>query len=365
ENNGRTYWYYDGDVSYEFGYGLSYTTFEYDNFEIDRETITPNGSFTVSTDVTNTGEVDGDEIVQVYVKTPDSPASLERPIKRLKGFKRVTIPAGQTKTVSIEIDGSDLWFWDAENEQITFDQGTYVFEIGPSSRSIHGEVEAEMHGKYKPVLKTVVAEAENLVMNPGKSTPSSVTASLSNDRFINLSEADVKFKSNNPQVATVNKSGKVSTHNPGVASITASVRYDGNTVSDSYVIKVMPDLSPKSITVNGSKITGFSAGTKAYSYLLKKDAKVPQVQATAADAKTEVEVEQAGGIPGTAVINFVDHNTNQKNTYYVNFDVKSFSDEFNGTLGSQWNWIRENESNHSLSATSGALTITSEPGDVS
>lgn len=365
ENNGRTYWYYDGDVSYEFGYGLSYTTFEYDNFDIDRETITPNGSFTVSTDVTNTGKVDGDEIVQVYVKTPDSPAALERPIKRLKGFKRVTIPAGQTQTVSIDIDGSDLWFWDAEHEQITFDQGTYVFEIGSSSRKIHGEVEAEMRGEYKPVLKTVVAEAEDLVLNPGASIPSSVTASLSNDRFIDLSNAKLTFKSNNPQVATVDKNGKVNTHNPGVASITASVTYDGNTVSDSYVIKVMPDLTPKSITVNGSKIKGFSADTKAYSYLLEEGAEVPKVQATAADAKTAVEVEQAEGIPGTAVINFVDYNTNQKNTYYVNFDVESSSDEFNGALGSQWNWIRENESNHSLSKESGALTITSEPGDVS
>ena len=90
--------------------------------------------------------VDGDEIVQVYVKTPDSPASLQRPIKRLKGFKRVTIPAGQTKTVSIDIDCSDLWFWDAENERITFDQGKYIFEIGASSKDIKGQVEAIMNG---------------------------------------------------------------------------------------------------------------------------------------------------------------------------------------------------------------------------
>ena len=68
---------------------------------------------TVQVDVKNTGSVDGDEIVQIYVKTPDSPASLQRPIKRLKGFKRVTIAAGQIKTVSIDIDCTDLWFWDS------------------------------------------------------------------------------------------------------------------------------------------------------------------------------------------------------------------------------------------------------------
>ncbi|MCX6011857.1 MAG: glycoside hydrolase family 3 C-terminal domain-containing protein, partial [Chloroflexi bacterium] len=90
--NGRTYWYFNKDVSYEFGYGLSYTTFGYSNFTISKSAITPNDKITINTDVKNTGTVDGDEIVQIYVKTPDNPASLERPIKRLKGFRRVTIP---------------------------------------------------------------------------------------------------------------------------------------------------------------------------------------------------------------------------------------------------------------------------------
>ena len=128
--SGRTYWYFNKDVSYEFGYGLSYTSFKYSNFSISKTNITPNDKVTVNVDVKNTGDVDGDEVVQIYVRTPDSPASLQRPIKRLKGFKRVTIPAGQTKSVSIDIDCSDLWFWDSKNEKITFDQGKYIFEIG-------------------------------------------------------------------------------------------------------------------------------------------------------------------------------------------------------------------------------------------
>ncbi|NSW94310.1 MAG: glycoside hydrolase family 3 C-terminal domain-containing protein, partial [Bacteroidales bacterium] len=114
--NGRTYWYFNKDVSYEFGYGLSYTTFEYSNFEISSKNITPNDKIKISVDVKNTGECDGDEVVQVYVSTPDSPASLQRPIKRLKGFQRVTIPAGQTRTVTIPIDCADLWFWDPDKD---------------------------------------------------------------------------------------------------------------------------------------------------------------------------------------------------------------------------------------------------------
>ncbi len=71
DRNGRTYWYFNKDVSYEFGYGLSYTTFEYSNFSISQNPITPNDKITVSADVKNTGSVDGDEVVQVYVRTPD------------------------------------------------------------------------------------------------------------------------------------------------------------------------------------------------------------------------------------------------------------------------------------------------------
>ena len=142
-----------------------------------KASITPNDKITVSVDVKNTGKVDGDEVVQIYVKTPDSPASLERPIKRLKGFKRVTIPAGQTKTVSIDIDCADLWFWDTEKEKIMFDQGRYVFEIGASSKDIRGQVEATMSGSYNPVLKTVVAECDKVVLRPGNTVQTSVTAS--------------------------------------------------------------------------------------------------------------------------------------------------------------------------------------------
>ena len=182
--NGRTYWYFDKDVSYEFGYGLSYTTFEFSNFSISQSSVTPNDKIAISADVKNTGSVDGDEIVQVYVRTPDSPASLERPVKRLKGFQRVTIAAGQTKKVSVDIDCSDLWFWDGEKERITFDQGKYIFEIGASSKDIRGILEATMNGTYIPVLKTVVAECGKVVLKPGDMVQTSVTAAIVRRQFL-------------------------------------------------------------------------------------------------------------------------------------------------------------------------------------
>jgi beta-glucosidase len=364
--NGRTYMYFNKEVSYEFGYGLSYTTFEYSNFSINKSSVTPNDKVTVKVDVKNTGGVDGDEVVQIYVKTPDSPASLERPIKRLKGFKRVTIPQGQTKTVSIDIDCSDLWFWDTKNKKMIYDQGKYVFEIGASSKDIKGKVEATLSGSYIPVLETVVADCEKVVLRPGNNVQTSVTASLSDDSFINTKDAKIIYKSTNPSVASVDANGKVTATGVGVTLIIVDVTFNGKTVSNSYPLKVMPDLSLKSITVNGKNIEGFNKEVKAYSYLLKSNTKIPMVKASAMISDIVVDIAQAKGVPGTAVIKFIDNITLETNTYYLNFDVQSASDEFNNpVIGKPWEWVRENTATYSLSKNAGSLTITSETGDVS
>lgn len=363
--NGRTYMYFNKDVTYEFGYGLSYTSFWYSNFRINKTHFTPNDKVTVSVDVKNTGAVDGDEIVQIYVKTPESPASLQRPIKRLKGFKRVTIPKGQTRTVSIDIDCADLWFWDTEKKHITFDPGKYVFEIGASSKNIKGTVQATLGGAYKTVLRTVVIDCDSVVLKPGDKAGTSVSATLSDDSFFDTQKAKIIYKSNRASVATVDAAGKVTAIGPGTASITATVTAGGKTFSNSVSIKVMPDLLPKFILVDGKEITGFSKDTKAYSFLLKNGEKPPMITAAALSKGIVADVEQAKGVPGTAVVRLTDKVTSETNMYYFNFDVPSVSDEFDGAVGKQWQWIRENKEAYSLSKTTGALTITSEKGDVS
>ena len=363
--NGRTYWYFNKDVSYEFGYGLSYTTFGFSNFTISKNNITPNDKITVSADVSNTGDVDGDEVVQVYVRTPDSPASLQRPIKRLRGFKRVTIPAGQTKRVSIDIHCSDLWFWDSKNKRITFDPGRYVFEIGASSKDIKGQVEANMSGSYTPVLKTVVAGCGKVVLRPGNTVQTSVTASMSDDSFYDLKNANVTYRSDDPAVASVDENGKVTAKDVGIASIFTYVTVNGKTVSNNYPLKVMPDMKLASITVNGKNISGFDAGVKGYSYLLMNGSGVPNVNATAAGNDVSVDVDQAKGVPGTAIITLTDNITLEKNVYNLNFGTKSVSDEFkSNALGKEWSWVRENPAHWSLSKKSGSLVITGEKGDI-
>ena len=363
--NGRTYWYFDKDVSYEFGYGLSYTSFEYDDFTISKRNITPYDKITITTDITNNGEMDGAEIVQIYLKTPDA-ERLGRPFKRLKGFQRVTIPAGQTKTVSIDIDCSDLWYWDEKSNNLIFDQGTYTFEIGASSKNIKGTVEAVMKGQFDTTLETVVAESDKMILQIGETAQTSVSANLINDSFISTDKTYILYKTNDPSVVSVDQNGKITAHRSGVATIFAYVTYNGTTVSDSFPIKVIPDLTPASISVNGTLLQGFDPELKAYSFLINEETSMPVVSAEAINNATGVEIEQVTSIPCTAIIRFIDYNTMEENSYYLNFDRNSVSEDFDDDrAGKQWRWIRENSENYSFSSNPGSLTITAEKGDIS
>ena len=115
---------------YAFGYGLSYTTFEYHNLEVQN---TGDTQFEVSLDVTNTGHYDGDEVVQLYLR--DEFASTAQPIQQLKKFKRVFIPKGEKRSVTFTLDADDLSIIDA-NMQRVVEPGDFTVMIGPSSDHI-------------------------------------------------------------------------------------------------------------------------------------------------------------------------------------------------------------------------------------
>jgi beta-glucosidase len=102
---GRTYRYFNGEALYPFGYGLSYTTFKYANLK-SPAAITKGKSITVSVQVTNTGKMAGEEVVQLYVANQNK--NIHAPIKALKGFQRIALKAGETKTVSFNLTAADL-----------------------------------------------------------------------------------------------------------------------------------------------------------------------------------------------------------------------------------------------------------------
>ena len=105
---------------YEFGYGLSYTTFEVSNLQLSASNVSRNGSLTASVTVKNTGDVTGDEVVQLYIHDPV--ASISQPVRRLRGFERVTLDPGETETVTFTLDKSDFGFYD--------NRGKFVVEPG-------------------------------------------------------------------------------------------------------------------------------------------------------------------------------------------------------------------------------------------
>jgi len=116
---------------YPFGYGLSYTGFEYGEPSLSSSEMEAGGSVTVSVDVRNTGSMDGKETVQLYIH--DVYASSTRPVKELRAFKKVMIPAGETKTVSFEISADDLSFYNHELEYVC-ESGDFEIMTGPNSR---------------------------------------------------------------------------------------------------------------------------------------------------------------------------------------------------------------------------------------
>jgi hypothetical protein len=174
------------------------------------------------------------------------------------------------------------------------------------------------------------------------------------------------YKSNNPAVAVVDEKGIVTAKGVGVATINAHVTINDITKSGSFPIKIMPNLSPASITVNNKAITGFNPAVTGYSFLLKNESsQAPLVYVSPADPAIMVETIQAKGVPGTASIFLTDNITVDKKEYSVNFGTKSVSDEFNNnTLGTQWNWIRENKNDWSLSKSPGSMVIKGQKGDL-
>ncbi|WP_339885184.1 beta-glucosidase BglX [Polaribacter vadi] len=115
---------------FPFGFGLSYTTFSYNNIKVDKETISSEEKITLSVDVTNSGNIAGEEVVQLYIR--DLVASIVRPVKELKGFEKISLNAGETKTVTFTIDKEVLQFYTI-NKKWEVEAGDFQLFVGGNS----------------------------------------------------------------------------------------------------------------------------------------------------------------------------------------------------------------------------------------
>ncbi len=130
-----------GTPVYEFGYGLSYTKFEYSNLKLSSKEIHNGGDVDVSVDVKNVGDRKGDEVVQLYIN--DEISTTSKPVKELKGYERITLDPGQTKTVTMKLTPDDLSLFDRDMNYIV-EPGKFSVMVGSSSKDIRLKDEFEV-----------------------------------------------------------------------------------------------------------------------------------------------------------------------------------------------------------------------------
>jgi len=133
---GRTYWFFNKEALYPFGYGLSYTSFNFKNLKADKNVFSSkqNDKIEFSLDIKNTGELKGDEVVQLYIK--DLESSVIQPIKKLRSFNRVSLKKGETKTVNFILTDKDFNYWDEKTKNWNIEPGKFEIQIGASSQDI-------------------------------------------------------------------------------------------------------------------------------------------------------------------------------------------------------------------------------------
>lgn len=259
---GRTYQYYKNTPIYPFGYGLSYTQFKYSNLRQESANTDANGSIVVKADVTNEGTAAGKEVVQLYVSHPNTEGDSNIPAKQLKGFiKTALLQPGEKQTVEFTINAEDLNLFSEENQKLYVPNGEYQFTIGKNASDASLSGSFKVTGTLKSELKTVKAipdgtVVKGLVNEDGSNlkTVNSINANLSavmtDDVWYDLSKAQVKYTSSNPDVVSVDENGKVySGLVAGTALITAEVTIDGVTKSDFFPIVNQLEISPSAADI--------------------------------------------------------------------------------------------------------------------
>jgi beta-glucosidase len=130
------YWNEPGAPTYRFGHGLSYTTFAYSDIAVDKPEITAGETVTISFRLTNTGTRTGDEVAQLYLHQSGGTAA--RPVRELKGFQRVTLKPGESRTLSFRIGPDELRYWNAASRSWVIDAANVKVAVGGDSAAAFG-----------------------------------------------------------------------------------------------------------------------------------------------------------------------------------------------------------------------------------
>lgn len=450
DSHGRTYQYFNGQVTYPFGHGLSYTSFNYANVrlasggtgeryqmgdvdgngkveasdallalqaathkitltaqqqkraDVDQtagvsandalmilqaatqkitlpmvdensgsaaSTVTPDDTISVLVDVTNTGAVTGAEVVQAYVSSPKANEA-NRPAKQLKGFDKIELNPGETKTVTIDLPVSEWYFWNEEAGKNIYDQGEWTIGVGSSSGDIRGTANVKLEGDLtlKPNVVSAIPSGHTLDLS-SKTITTKLSVSLNDDSFIDVKDANVVFTSSDPSVAAVDANGTVRSVGAGAATITATATVNGVSASGSFPVVVKDERGIHGITVNGKPIDSFTSSNYHYDVILDDD--VTEAVVAVPNSGDYVTIQQAATIPGTATIT-VDLG-GDKGTITYTIDIRNYhppkSVDFTtvSELPSGWK-VYDNgadvKETDNWKLTDKGLTITTEAGDL-
>ncbi|NUP52747.1 MAG: beta-glucosidase [Catenulispora sp.] len=271
---GRTYQYFTGTPTYPFGYGLSYSDFAYSKVHATGH-ADAEGKATVRFDVTNTGTVPGATVAQLYVSAPAVPGA-QLPAKQLKGFaKTAVLQPGQTQHLSITVDVADLAVWDAQQGKNVVNDGTYTLQLATDAAHAVASSPLKVTGAIKPRVKYVTVQPDRVVFTPGDTVdlaaknpwiaddtaqaaqhPSAdgVVEAVNNDEsFADLATKHVSYSSSDPAVATVSRTGVVTAHAVGTATIRVTV--DGVTGSTPISVHEPFAMSAPAVAVPGGSFT--------------------------------------------------------------------------------------------------------------
>ncbi|WP_165953128.1 glycoside hydrolase family 3 C-terminal domain-containing protein [Pedobacter changchengzhani] len=252
---GRTYMHFTGKPSFPFGYGLSYSQFKITNVQVSNKQISPNDSINISYKVTNTGNLKGETVSQLYVAAPKVKGA-QLPINKLMGFQKTNnLNPGESQNITLKVLAADLGFWDKKKLKSVVNNGSYNFQVGYNAKDIADSVAVDVKGDLNPKVAHVTVAPEDLVYKEGetidlkaknkwiKSTVNialednhtiadNLVEAVNNDgSFVDISKANVKYSSDSTSVATVNDLGIVKTVGKGLATITVTVNgVSGNTV---------------------------------------------------------------------------------------------------------------------------------------
>jgi beta-glucosidase len=232
---GRTYQYFTGRFQFPFGFGLSYTSFEYGVLKLDIPgaftedgiTLVNAGSnINVSVSVKNTGTRASYEVVQLYLsKQPDEGLYDNKPLRQLKGFEKIWLEASGEKAVHFCLTPGEYSFWNVRLGRYITEPGVYTLTAARSSaaEAVAASVQFRVFGVWQAPLETLSVEPEKLLLKPGETSALHITAVRADASRIPLHGCSVMFKSSDEKVAKINKDGIIKAEAPGIVTISVTV----------------------------------------------------------------------------------------------------------------------------------------------